>query len=120
MQQRLASTADRLLHRHGGDAELLTEESSGPRDPYDPEPVTEIVYPVRVITWRARVEHMEGSLIQTGDQFAMIQLEDVEPTPADRLKVAGREWQIVAAHRIAPNPDAAPIGWRLHLRGPVG
>lgn len=53
-------------------------------------------------------------LIQTGDEFALVEATATEPLRTDRLIVGGRTMQIVDIERLAPAGTA--VLYTLHLR----
>ena len=109
------------MRRHGGVSDLLRTEviGGGPSDPTGGEEVV-TAYPLRVLNWGINAAYAAGTLVERGDRFAMVEaLEEITPRLTDMLKLAGREFNIIEVQRIAPDPDAAPIAWRLQLRGPA-
>ena len=116
MQHRARDTAQRLLNRHGGPADLVRVTSSQ-ATPWDEGGTTTALLPVQMVETGATEDTVGGTLIETGDIVGvMIPEGGVVPALSDKLRLRGHDHALVELQPVQPDPSGPVIHWRFQAR----
>ena len=81
----------------------LVRTAGGPQTPWDTSAFTETAETsLRAVVGRYDRRLVDGTLIMAGDRRVMVEAGPVEPTTADRLRIGGEDYAIVAVRPLAP------------------
>ncbi|MGH8034023.1 MAG: hypothetical protein ACREO9_02270 [Lysobacterales bacterium] len=83
---------------------------------YDPQPGADVTQYVNVVQTVFSKEDQAGGTVQKDDVAFLVSTEDVtvDPSMADRISVAGTEYQVVV---VAPlRPGSVTMLWKVHAR----
>ncbi len=117
--ERHRATADRLIARYGGGAELVRiEGGTPPQNPWDPPgDQQEVLYSVQFIETGYAIDHMAGTLIQTGDVIGVIAVPaSITPALTDKLRLRGQDFHIMDVKPVQPAPGAPVLQFAIQAR----
>ena len=101
-----ATTASRLIARHGQQA-TLRRAGDGGTDAYgQPIPGPDTEYPVTVVVAEFEISERVSSdgIIALGDKKVLASVEGlaIDPNTEDRLRIGGTDWRILSVGEVAP------------------
>lgn len=112
---RVRGTAERLLERFGQTATLIKPgEMIGPEWNPTPGPATE--HSITVVDENSLRRDLSGTLIGEGVHSIIVSTSaGVAPSQADRIRMGGREYEIVEVKPLAPG--GVVLLWECTIQG---
>ena len=100
----------------GKPGQLSVNENPTGGDPWDSQIGTPGLYPVTLVELEFKKETHNGTLVEKNDLLFLVSTEGVtvDPQLADRMIVAGVEYQVVSVMPKAPGQTT--MFWKIHVR----